>query len=229
MYYYLYKITNLVTNRYYIGVHKTKDLNDGYMGSGKIIRQAIEKYGIHNFKKEILEFFDSLNEMYTREKEIIDETILNDKKSYNLKLGGTGGWDYINKKGLNHSESSIKKLKESLKKWHLENDTSGEKNGFYGKNHKESTKTHLSQKRKQYYENGGEHPKGMLGKKHNEETKKHVSEILKEKGSMVGKKGLDHPAGGTKWYNNGLKHLRSNEHPGEGWKEGRIFKPRKRK
>ena len=44
-YYYLYKITNLINNKFYIGVHETDNINDGYMGSGRAIRAAIEKYG----------------------------------------------------------------------------------------------------------------------------------------------------------------------------------------
>ncbi len=229
MHYYLYKVTNLINNRFYIGVHKTKNMDDGYMGSGKIIQHAVEKYGIKNFRKEILEVFDTTEMMYKREREIVTEDFLKSENVYNLRLGGSGGWDYINKNGLNFTEHSLQKKKESLRKWHSLNDTTGENNGFFGKQHSEETKQHLSKKKKDYFENGGEHPKGMLGKKHNEETKKHVSKILKEKGSMIGKKGLEHPTGGTKWYNDGIKHLRSDVHPGEGWFEGRIFKERKKR
>jgi hypothetical protein len=96
IYYYIYQITNLVNNKIYVGVHKTSDLNDGYMGSGKVIKDAILKYGINNFKKDILEFFEDSGAMYAREKEIVTDEFLLREDTYNLRRGGNGGFDYIN-------------------------------------------------------------------------------------------------------------------------------------
>ena len=121
-YYYLYQITNLVNAKIYVGVHKTKSLDDGYMGSGKIIRSAIEKHGISNFSKVILEFFDTSEAMYAREKEVVTNEFLLREDTYNLRRGGTGGFDYINRNQLNakgHSQTRsnrIKVLQESSSK-----------------------------------------------------------------------------------------------------------------
>jgi hypothetical protein len=101
MFFYLYQITNLVNNKIYIGVHSTKDMNDSYMGSGINIQLAIKKYGIDNFKKDILYTFDNADDMYAKEKDIVTDEFLLREDTYNLRVGGTGGFDYINKNNLN--------------------------------------------------------------------------------------------------------------------------------
>lgn len=109
MFYYLYEIKNLINNKIYVGVHKTNDLNDGYMGSGKIIRSAIQKHGISNFSKVILEQFDNSTSMYAREKEVVTDEFLARKDVYNLRRGGFGGFDHINSAGLNYKGFSSAK------------------------------------------------------------------------------------------------------------------------
>lgn len=89
-YHYFYKITNLINNKYYYGVHSTSNLDDGYMGSGTLIRKVINKYGTDNLQKEILKFFNTSEEMFNYEKEFITEEVINDPKCYNLVGGGCG-------------------------------------------------------------------------------------------------------------------------------------------
>ncbi|ADG36107.1 putative site-specific homing DNA endonuclease [Acinetobacter phage Acj61] len=96
MYFYTYKITNSVTKHIYIGAHKTKRLNDGYMGSGTILKRAMAKYGADKFEKEILKFHSSQEEMFEHESQLVDQEFIDRDDTYNLKLGGTGGFDYIN-------------------------------------------------------------------------------------------------------------------------------------
>lgn len=95
--YTVYQITNKINNRIYIGVHKTNDVNDSYMGTGKLILKAHKKYGIENFEKEILFVFDSddesLNESnaFEKEGELVDQAFVDRPDTYNLDLGGRGG------------------------------------------------------------------------------------------------------------------------------------------
>ena len=100
MFYLIYKITNNINNKIYIGSHKTKNKDDGYMGSGKYLNRAIDKHGIENFTKEILFVFDNPKEMYDKEAEIVDDDFLAEENTYNLKRGGFGGFDYINANNL---------------------------------------------------------------------------------------------------------------------------------
>ena len=112
MFYIVYKTTNIINGKFYIGKHKTKNLNDNYMGSGKLLKQAIEKYGKQNFVKEILFIFDNQEDMNDKEKELVVLT----EDSYNLCKGGNGGYDYINSsgimkfKGKKHSDETKKIL-----------------------------------------------------------------------------------------------------------------------
>jgi hypothetical protein len=67
------------------------------MGSGKVIVRAIEKHGVENFQKEILEHFEDAAKMYEREKEVVTDEFLARDDTYNLRRGGNGGFDFINK------------------------------------------------------------------------------------------------------------------------------------
>jgi len=117
MHYYLYEIRNNINNKIYVGVHKTDVIDDGYMGSGKVIKRAIEKHGIDNFTKTILETFNTSEAMFAREKEIVTDEFLLREDTYNLRRGGTGGFDYINSAnipkfaGKRHSASSKEKIR----------------------------------------------------------------------------------------------------------------------
>lgn len=88
----IYKTINLINGKFYIGMHKTKYPNDGYLGSGTIVSRAIKKYGKENFKKVILFDFDTQEEMVVKEKEIVTEDFLKRPDVYNLNVGGDGGW-----------------------------------------------------------------------------------------------------------------------------------------
>ena len=89
-YHYFYKITNLINNHFYYGVHNTNNLNDGYMGSGVRLHYAYKKYGIENFEKEILKFFNTSKEAFEYEAEIVNEELIKDNNCYNIQMGGYG-------------------------------------------------------------------------------------------------------------------------------------------
>jgi hypothetical protein len=94
-YHYFYKISNNINGKFYYGIHSTNNLNDGYMGSGTNLKRAIKKYGIRNFTKEIIKFFDNRKDCAKYESEIVTEELVIDKSCYNLILGG----EYINTSG----------------------------------------------------------------------------------------------------------------------------------
>ena len=114
MLYTVYKITNKVNNKIYIGFHKTNNIDDGYMGSGKLIKRAIEKYGIESFEKDILKVFDNKEDAERYESELVDRDFTLREDTYNIAIGGNVRIMY------------------------------GENNPFYGKEHTFDTKKKIS-------------------------------------------------------------------------------------
>lgn len=113
--YTVYKITNKVNGKIYVGYHSTYDLDDGYMGSGKNIIKAIEKHGIHNFEKEILHIFDTKEEAEKMEASIVNEEFVKREDTYNIVTGGNVCILYGESNGFygkKHSSETVKKMKD---------------------------------------------------------------------------------------------------------------------
>ncbi|ACL78373.1 segC homing endonuclease [Escherichia phage JS10] len=127
-YFYLYCITNKLNGMIYVGVHQTDNLEDGYMGSGKALKEAQAELGMDNFDKHIIKFFGTQDECYLAEREIVNKSFAKSSLTYNIKKGGMGGW--IVRNGYKHTEATKDKMRIS---------GSGCNNGFYGKKHSEET------------------------------------------------------------------------------------------
>ena len=94
-YHFIYKTTNIKNGKFYIGMHSTNNLEDGYLGSGKRLKNSIRYYGKGNHIREILEFLLDRTSLKDREREIINEKLLGDPLCINLMEGGEGGGGFI--------------------------------------------------------------------------------------------------------------------------------------
>jgi group I intron endonuclease len=180
----IYKTTNLINGKFYVG----KDaLNvKSYLGSGKLLKYAITKYGKENFKKEILEVCtkENINE---REQYWIKELDARNKKiGYNINVGGDGGGTGPDNPmfGKHPSPERLKQQSEMM---------SGEGNPFFGRVHSDETKAKISDAHK--VENLSEETRKRIsdaqkGKKMSEVSKEKISEAMSgENNPMYGKSG----------------------------------------
>ncbi len=204
-YYLIYKITNQINGKIYIGCHKTKDVNDGYMGSGKYLKRSQEKYGIENFTKEILQVFDNPDDMFQMESQIVNEEFIKRKDTYNIKEGGYGGWDYINSNGL--SKNGGDKFA-----WYLEK--------LKDDDFKKIDNLIKSERFKRLHREGKLKYDNFTGKHHTEETKRKIGEA-----NSKHQQGSKNSQYGTMWITNGKenKKIKKDQEIPEGWYKGRTM------
>ena len=142
-YYGIYKITNLLNGKMYIGQHTTSNIDDGYMGSGIHIGRAIKKYGKENFRKEWLMFCEDEEELNYMERVYVDQSWVDRSDTYNLNLGG----DY-----QHMSEQTRKKISEICKgKPHSEEHKRKISESCKGKHRSDEAKQNISKARKRYW------------------------------------------------------------------------------
>ena len=204
-YHYIYKTTCIITNKFYIGMHSTENLNDGYIGSGKILWYSIKKYGKENHKCEILEYLENRDLLKAREKEIVNQELINEELCMNIQIGGGGGIPQSEQGLKNFREGASRKLKE------LRQDE------VYRAKMLPVQKANI----KKYMDSGIHKHNTFTGKNHTEETKRKIGTANSAK-----QKGKGNSQYNTKRITNGIenKKILITDIVPEGWKYGRKIK-----
>jgi len=200
-YHFIYKTTNMLNGKYYVGMHSTSNLKDGYLGSGKRLRYSIRKYGKENFQLEIIEWFDSREKLIEREKELVNEDLLKDEMCMNIVFGGCGGFISVDgyKKGA-------KRMNELM--W---------ANPEYRKKKSEWK----SEQNKILWQTGIlKHVDNWTGRNHTEKTKRKIG-----KANSLKQKGEGNSQFGTCWVTNEIenKKIKKIDIIPNGWRLGRVL------
>jgi len=180
---FVYITTNTKNGKQYVGDHSSNKLNDNYLGSGVYFQNALNEYGKENFKREILEYFDTKEEAFNAQEKCIQQYNTSVPNGYNISpKGGVGTFGCF-------SQETIKKMSESHK---------GKPSPNKGKNLSETHKKNISlnhnkhlsdETKKKISESGKGKHKGIKfsaeirkkmseaqkGKKHSDEGKNNIS------------------------------------------------------
>ena len=205
MFYLVYRITNKLNGKSYTGCHKTKDKDDGYMGSGKYLKRAQKKDGLENFSKDVLFEASSSEEMFAKEKELV---VLG-PASYNLKLGGSGGFDFVNENYSKENRKNFGRIRGVFGGRTAGRESVILKRGVFDPKYAEKVKACLR-------------PDAFFGKHHTTEAKAKIGAA-----NSIRQSGIKHNYYGTKWITNPVtkentRIFKSDIIP-EGWSKGRKF------
>ena len=191
--YYIYRIVNTINNHDYIGKKKARTIDpllDNYFGSGTLIKKAINRYGIQNFKKEILERGLTLEEAFIREVYWISKYKKEGKAYYNISPGleGFNNKDSIDKETLlEYNKHISNKVKDN---WSLLSDKDYETRTFLMKEgwnkrstkEKESFSQIRSSVQKEVYKNTSETKKASINEKRKESLREmHKNRTFEQK------------------------------------------------
>jgi hypothetical protein len=199
MYYLIYKTTNKLNNKFYVGKHKTKNKDDSYLGSSILIERAIQKYGRENFIRELLFEFSTELEMNKKESDIVDEEFVSRDDTYNLAWAVEGGASCI-------TDDDRRRGAETFKKRYVEDIEFRE--ALLAK------KSLFAKIRNLKYGFGRK-----KGWKHTDETRKKMS--LSGRGKRTGE---NNGVFGTHWVINGIESkMVDRSYIPDGWRQGHSF------
>lgn len=188
-YHILYKTTNRKTGRYYIGIHSTDDLDDGYLGSGVALKKSIQYHGREIHEREILEYSVSREALFERESIIVNREMISDPLCMNRVSGGAGVSEKFFSSAWGNDDPDIQRARGSIAnekmKWLRENDTEWAEK--YSENISSGLRLAYKEgrlERKPFYD--------FSGKTHTDEAKKAIGEKNSvhqkgEKNSQYGK------------------------------------------
>lgn len=219
MYGYIYKTTNHINGKIYIGQHKTTndEIDASYYGSGLYLTRAIQKYGVENFSCEVICWCENKDELDQKEIEWISLLNATDHSiGYNIQTGGVGGFSHIDTAGENNPMFGVHRH--------------GEDNPNYG--HRWTDEQRLA-KSEMIKNKGGHHGANnpMFGKRHTPESKQRMIDAkrtedgeYKYKGERAVNYGKHetHPCYGLKWWCDGINPpIKAKECPGPQYHRGR--------
>lgn len=211
MIHYVYEIKNIINDKIYVGKHSTENIDDGYMGSGKYISAAIKKHGLENFRKRIIKQFETAKEALEFERQLVNEEFVKDVRTYNLSLGGKGGW------GLNNLFFNNEWQKQNSPFRRLWQDKN-----WSAKERKERSKRTKKLHTLGVYQN---FKCNWNGRKHTEETKKRIGEANSKHQTGKGNSQF-----GTCWIynketfeNRKIKAVDIQSWISQGWIKGRFY------